>query len=105
MKFTVATVTATAAVTLLFFASTTLVTADEYHQVEINANCQDVKWNKLSKEEQDFSAKAVMESYNTVHQRLDGGDWHLAKVTWESGGNMLRQGGGYVGFVVLTWFD
>jgi hypothetical protein len=94
MKFSVATVTAAATATFLFFASTTtLVSADEYHQVEINANCQGVKWNKLSLEEDNFSAKAVMDSYNTVHQRLDGGDWHLAKVTWESSGNMLGGGG------------
>jgi hypothetical protein len=78
--------------------------AAEHHKVDISANCQGVKWNKLTLEEENFSAKAVMDSYNTVHQRLDGGDLYLDNVAWKNTGNMLLQGGGYVGFVVLTWF-
>jgi hypothetical protein len=65
----------------------------EYHQVEINVNCGAVQWNKLSLEEEDFIAKALMQAYKSVHKRLDGGDWHLDNVVWEKNGNMLRGGG------------
>jgi hypothetical protein len=54
------------------------------------ADCHDVKWDKLSEQEQDFSAQAVMEAYNELHQELSGGDKSLHKVDFlfESAGNL-----------------
>jgi hypothetical protein len=42
-----------------------------------------VDWKGLTIEEDNFSAVALMESYNKVHQDLDGGDKFLSKVNFE----------------------
>jgi hypothetical protein len=55
----------------------------QYTPISIDVFCKGVNWKGLTIQEDDFSAKALMESYNTVHQELDGGDNFLSKVHFE----------------------
>jgi hypothetical protein len=64
----------------------------EYHDVAISVTCRGIKWNKLSLDEEIFSAKALMDAYNLVHLSLDAGDWHLEHVAWENAVSMQNSG-------------
>jgi hypothetical protein len=69
----------------------------EYHDVEISVNCRGVKWDKLSLDEEKYSAKALMDAFNIAHLSLDAGDWHLEHVAWENVVSM--QDGGRLGAI------
>ena len=51
--------------------------------VEIDAGCDGIDYHKLTIEALGFASKALQETYNKVHQDLDGGDSFLSKTHFD----------------------
>jgi hypothetical protein len=65
-------------------SSVVTATDGQHNEVSIDVHCKGVDWKGLTVEEDDFSAEVLMQAYNIVHQKLDGGDKYLDTVHFDA---------------------